>query len=1514
MRNNIYILSLLLSVCFCCQRSLAETVYFKNKAVWNSNGTNVKWETVYIHYWGEGIVATTWGDNPAMEYIGNDWWKYDVPANGKPYSFLCKNSSAWDPKWQSADQIGKSGDVACYSTADAPYKLAYTSIPSNKIYFYNTNNWSKVCAHIWSASNSIDTTTWGQLPSLKDEGGGWWSAPIVSDNFNCLFASSANGDNKTGDRSYNSTLPYYKDSEWYASKKTRRTMAFSAGAIYNWGRQRMTTADDEETTQHTQHFETVVREGEFGIQECRNHNVTDKVDWWYASTSTPTITKDTTIQLISEKNGSNGTNPKITVCANKDVTFTYFYDSHTLKIKYAPSTVRFDLQGHGDAIADISDVAVGDKISAPTSPTAEGYTFGGWYTDAACTNEYDFNSIVNEDITLYANWTADPWSVSFGVVNPEGGQLTAKEGDRELANGEVVSHATFTATPNKGYVVEGWYSDINGTQKIDGAGDATTYRQDITIAGNIVYVKFKLKQTIYFKNTFGWSKVYVYTFSASPWDDRFIKPQQNRIEFSEMQRLNDSVFYFERTSTTAATHVAFTRDRQDNYNQFHQTTVVACNIPYQEAMPLYIPNAAAQGDSENRDQCTYYFDNNVLFMSYGTLASGYNLRVKTDGDYTDYPMLREANDGAMTASKTLSLIGGTTYTFYIKNPVHGRAYSNQTGPTVNGEGVTLSKYDDGNAAGMAFTPAYSGEYTFQIDLYSGQMVASIRNEENAYRLRLVYVEKSGATIVKFHPSDIIPQSKGAQRDTISLYVKPFVRKNNGTNPNTCEVWIQKRSLQEGKLVWNTAQNINIKDYSTTFSTNGVYNFVLVQDGNGGFTVPMKDVHPYRGEYYIRVGLNKNYRSAENQFRFSDYASKYDERFDHYVCQWQTTGADVRFTVACDYSSCVSDTLAQEPDDDPHHNYTNANGIMQHIANVRFMWNSENNSIDRDYLAGSGSNVILLSQSGISTTQNGGAETNVVLTDVQNWVYQHDVYAAVGTRVKLRVKPYNDANEYLYLKGKDGDFSNENTVELIGGSQGKTLKVRMIYDFKSNHLICAWLPEQSNTIEGELSLNSDLILIRKEHNEAQQITFQGDNAQITKISQAYGVLSLSRSHFGDKNVLDNAKKFYWISFPFDVHLSEVFSALTYGKDYVLKYYDGAERAEKGCWKDSPSFWKMYRSTEGVKLEKGKGYLLHVNISDTASFFAKGNQEVNIYFPSANTDSMTISGAIEETIVPAHTCTIERGNRKIYDSNWNLIGVPSWANVDEMRLPNATAIEGFSVKFLYDYVPNTNGYNTVDATKYNFGSMKAYMVQFAGTINWKEKSITPSQQPLRAPAAANEQTIRLDLLRGEERLDHTFVQLSDNEGITEDFDLNSDLTKVHNNGCNLYTLIGSEQIEAAANILPMSERTIYVPVGVSVDSDGTYSLALPEEMEGMDVRIADAETGYTHNLLFSPYEVSLTAGTHTQRFSLEIHASSQVTTGCSETDAAGERLRKVLLDGHFIIQYGEKVYDAQGKRLW
>ena len=42
------------------------------------------------------------------------------------------------------------------------------------------------------------------------------------------------------------------------------------------------------------------------------------------------------------------------------------------------------------------------------SPTRDGYTFGGWYTDEDCTNEFDVeNTTIDKPTTLYAKWNKE---------------------------------------------------------------------------------------------------------------------------------------------------------------------------------------------------------------------------------------------------------------------------------------------------------------------------------------------------------------------------------------------------------------------------------------------------------------------------------------------------------------------------------------------------------------------------------------------------------------------------------------------------------------------------------------------------------------------------------------------------------------------------------------------------------------------------------------------------------------------------------------------------------------------------------------------------------------------------------------------------------------------------------------------------------------------------------------------------------------------------------------------------
>lgn len=65
-------------------------------------------------------------------------------------------------------------------------------------------------------------------------------------------------------------------------------------------------------------------------------------------------------------------------------------------------TVTFDSQG-GTAVDSIT-VGKGDVVAKPVDPKREDCEFTGWYVDEEYTTEYNFESPVEGDMTLYAGW------------------------------------------------------------------------------------------------------------------------------------------------------------------------------------------------------------------------------------------------------------------------------------------------------------------------------------------------------------------------------------------------------------------------------------------------------------------------------------------------------------------------------------------------------------------------------------------------------------------------------------------------------------------------------------------------------------------------------------------------------------------------------------------------------------------------------------------------------------------------------------------------------------------------------------------------------------------------------------------------------------------------------------------------------------------------------------------------------------------------------------------------------
>ncbi|MDR0647870.1 MAG: InlB B-repeat-containing protein [Synergistaceae bacterium] len=148
------------------------------------------------------------------------------------------------------------------------------------------------------------------------------------------------------------------------------------------------------------------------------------------------------------------------------------HDYWIVKLYSDTHTVTFNSQG-GSAVSQLSYVQSGTAITAPTAPTRSGYSFIGWYKEAACTNAWNFaTDTVTANITLYAKWTAVPtYTVTF---DSQGGSAVASV---MAAQGAAI---TAPASPTRaGYSFAGWYKEAACVNAWDFAAD--TVASDVTL-------------------------------------------------------------------------------------------------------------------------------------------------------------------------------------------------------------------------------------------------------------------------------------------------------------------------------------------------------------------------------------------------------------------------------------------------------------------------------------------------------------------------------------------------------------------------------------------------------------------------------------------------------------------------------------------------------------------------------------------------------------------------------------------------------------------------------------------------------------------------------------------------------------------------------------------------------------------------------------------------------------------------------------------------------------------------
>ncbi|MBR2486363.1 MAG: InlB B-repeat-containing protein [Paludibacteraceae bacterium] len=763
---------------------------------------------------------------------------------------------------------------------------------------------------------------------------------------------------------------------------------------------------------------------------------------------------------------------------------------------------------------------------------------------------------------------------------------------------------------------------------------------------------------------------------------------------------------------------------------------------------------------------------------------------------------------------------------------------------------------------------------------------------------------------------------------------------------------------------------------STFAVSNVYTATLNDALNG-----LDNVSTYSGNFYIRtwgtsyatVGFvnGKGWHSIKDltavekdSVRFTKFTSREGEFYNHYWVQAMNTGTydgkDVSACVANEYNDDLAGKLLQDK-------HTDEKGDIKvgtdKVINVRFGYDPRTNYFGRAILQGSEYDTYLNLHCNNAYRDKdctkqfpyGNSNVNNKMYDISNWVYQRDIYVPI-TNNTPSASLYIEATSPNTTKTvKDhllGYVTNEITGEatttpiqktIIGsGTTNGTYLMRIIYDFKTNRLIAAWLPQGTVEVNTEKTLNADVLFVREENKDVPQINLS-NQGKIKSLESMFFAMEL---HRGDKDAERQVEQ-YWFTLPFDCKVGSISGVHGYLQIWGIQRYRGDLRAQKGWYAETPTFWE-WLDTEDV-MHAGEGYLLvfdkknapfeeiEVDKMDAEGNIIDGQKEtismMRLYFPSTTSgfDMQQQSAEQLTRTYENHTCTLKLHDRYLQDSNWKVIGTTSYNNagITGYTVDTNPEYEEFdgneAPKFRYSYDYNwENGkfnyeYTAEDGETAIYKSFYGYMVQFAGTISWQPimSETVPEGIAARRYVPANERTsftTRLEIANAEgEKQDQTFVALD--EKATTTFDQNLDLNKVMNSHkANIYTL--SEGIPFAGNTLPMEKAT--VPVGVVAATAGEYTFRMPDGTDGISVFLIDNQTGAQTNMLLDEYTVTLDAGTCENRFYLAVDPDRTATSvenigEEAKGEEAKDQIKKFLIDGQLFIRTADGTFDAKGQRL-
>lgn len=158
--------------------------------------------------------------------------------------------------------------------------------------------------------------------------------------------------------------------------------------------------------------------------------------------------------------------------------------------------VKFDSNG-GSSVNTVQ-VKKGKTVNKPADPVRDGYTFGGWYKEKSCENEWNFEKFtVTENIILYAKWTKKADGVNTFWVRFESNGGSAVSEYSAVEKGSKIAEPKAPVKSGSSFVC--WCKD-------EGLSSAWNFSSDTVTENTTLYAKWDTSVfTVYFVSNGGTS-------------------------------------------------------------------------------------------------------------------------------------------------------------------------------------------------------------------------------------------------------------------------------------------------------------------------------------------------------------------------------------------------------------------------------------------------------------------------------------------------------------------------------------------------------------------------------------------------------------------------------------------------------------------------------------------------------------------------------------------------------------------------------------------------------------------------------------------------------------------------------------------------------------------------------------------------------------------------------------------------------------------------------------------------